>query len=110
MAIVADGHRFNQKCLNNLSCNANNYLSKSEMFLLYDYVHVVKCIRNNWLTEKCKQKYEFKGTVQTAKKNLPQLLHDAEEDEIVKLSKLDHVAVFLKPIERQKESTCLKFL
>ena len=67
VAVVAHGHRINQKYLNNLSCNANkSWLFKSKMFLPYDYVHVVKCIRSNWLAEKCGElEYELEGIVQT---------------------------------------------
>ena len=42
------------------------WLSKnSDIFLLFDYVHVVKCLRNNWLTEKAKKlQYTFNGITQ----------------------------------------------
>ena len=80
-----------------------------DTFLLYDYVHVVKCIRNNWLGEISGElKFEFEGEVMLAKWSDLQLLHEAESKTLIKLSKLNAVAVAPKPIERQKVSTCLR--
>ena len=79
------------------------------MNLLDDYVDFVICLRNKWLTEKCSElEFQFEDIVQTAKCSCLKLLHNAEADEIVKLPKLDNVAFFPKPIERQKALTCLK--
>ena len=76
-----------------------------ETFLLYDYVHIMKCIRNNWLTERCGElEYEFNGEVQIAKWSDLNLLFEAESNSFIKLSKLTEVAISPKPIERQKVS------
>ena len=50
LAIIADGHRINQKCFKMLNpdsdTNCKPWLIKSSsQFLFYEYVHVVKCIR-----------------------------------------------------------------
>ena len=75
----------------------------NDTFLLYDFVHVMKCVRNNWLTEKCGElEYEFDGVVRTARWDDLKSLYAAESHSIIKLSKLNEVAVFPKPIERQK--------
>ena len=75
----------------------------SDTFLLYDFVHVMKCIRNNWLTEKCGElQYEFDGCIQVARWEHLKMLHNAESNSLVKLSKLNEVSVSPKPIERQK--------
>ena len=80
-----------------------------ETFLLYDYVHVMKCMRNNWLTEISGElEFEFEGHVLLAKWSDLKLLHEAESNSLIKLSKLNAVAVAPKPIERQKVSTCLR--
>ena len=86
------------------------WLSKnSDIFLLLDYVHVVKCLGNNWLTEKQKSlQYTFNGVTQVAKWSDLVELKEAESNSLQKLSKLNDVAVSLKPIERQSVSICLR--
>ena len=60
ITVIADGHRTNKKCFFTWTMNSPSrlkpWLSKnSDIFLLLDYVHVVKCLGNNWLTEKTKK-------------------------------------------------------
>ena len=51
IAIIADGHRTNQKCFASFSASSGNghgvpwLNTQSNIYLLFDYVHVVKCIR-----------------------------------------------------------------
>ena len=57
---VTDNHRINQRyCkLFNLKSDheAVHPLDKERTWhLLYDTVHLFKCIRNNWLSEKCRR-------------------------------------------------------
>ena len=40
----------------------------TDMFLLFDYVHLFKCIRNNWITEKT-QELEFFMRVKRKQQN-----------------------------------------
>ena len=86
------------------------WLSKnSDIFLLFDYVHVVKCLQNNWLTEKTKRvQYTFNGGTQVAKWSDLVELKEAESNSLLKLSKLNDVSVSPKPIERQSVSICLR--
>ena len=68
-------------------------------------MHVVKCLRNNWLTEKTKRlQYTFNGVTQVAKWSDLVELKEAESNYLLKLSKLNDVAVSPKPIERQSVS------
>ena len=93
IAIVTDGHQVNQKlfrCLN--ASNDYPWQGCDSTFLLYDYVHLLKCIRNNWLTEKCGQ-LEF---------------HQSEVGNLLRLSKLTYNAVFPTPIEKQNVVFCLQ--
>ena len=75
LAIMADGHRINQKCFKMLNPDSDTkckpwLIKSSSQFLFYDYVHVVKCIRNNWLTEKTqKLRYTFNGSSEVANWN-----------------------------------------
>ena len=80
------------------------------IFLLNDTVHIIKCIRNNWLCEKSKilqYKLPSEEKIRYADwKYLEELLES--DDEIVKLSPLTKKAVFPKPLERQNVSLVLK--
>ena len=72
IAVIADGHRTNQKCFSTWAMDSPSrtkpWLRKILIFFLFDYVHVVKCLRNNWLTEKTKRlQYTFHGVTQVAK-------------------------------------------
>ena len=109
IAILSDGHSTNRKCFKKLSSPSKSWLKNdSETFLLYDYVHAVKCIRNNWLTEKTGQiQFEWQGKCYVAQWEHLKYLQKVESTSIIKISKLNEVSVSPKPIERQKVSTCL---
>ena len=84
-------------------------------FLLFDFVHLIKNIRNNWLTEKTGEiSFQSDNQSYTAKwsdlLNLYNLEHDltSKNSCIRGLSKLTDVAVRPKPVERQRVSTCLR--
>ena len=48
----------------------NPWIRKDGTFLMYDYAHVFKCKRNNWITEKCGEvKYNVDGVIQIARWN-----------------------------------------
>ena len=68
----------------------------------------MKCIRNNWLTDKCGElEYEFDGKVQIARWSDLKMLYKVECNSLIKLSKLTEVSISPKPIERQK--VCIIF-
>ena len=84
--------------------------------MLFDFVHLIKSIRNNWITEK-QEELVFKGADgadKTAKwSHLIELYEEETKTRLNNkgtrgLSLLNSVAVRPKPIERQKVSTCLK--
>ena len=111
LAVITDGHRTNQKCFKMLNPDPNKpwFTQSSNRFILFDYVHVIKCIRNNWLTEKTKQLlFKWKDSVCVAKWSDLVELQKVENNSLVKLSKLNEVAVTPKPIERQNVDTCLR--
>ena len=88
---------------------ASPWLTTAHIFLLFDYVHLLKCIRNNWLTEKVAElEFTVDGVKKVAKWDDLRKLHELECHKLVKMSKLSDVAVNPKPIERQKVSDCLK--
>ena len=85
--------------------------TKDDMFLLFDYVHLLKNIRNNWITEKIqKLSFELNCEQMNAKWSNIKKLHQLEINNLVKMSKLSQVAVRPKPIERQKYQLFYKSL
>lgn len=107
-AIICDGN--NQAFFKLLGVNAQRpWETEAGVFLLFDYVHLLKNIRNNWLTETTGElQFPHDGKVRTAKWSHLVHLMKLEQGSLVKLSDLDEVSVMPKPIERQKVSTCLK--
>ena len=64
---ITDNHKINQHyCelfeLKESHCAVHTLDNNRDWFLLYDTVHLLKCIRNNWLSEKC-LKLTFDGDV-----------------------------------------------
>ena len=57
IAIVCDGNRVNQAFFKKF-VTIFPWLTKDNLFLLFDYVHIFKNIRNNWITE-ATQELEF---------------------------------------------------
>ena len=74
-------------------------LTKQGIYLLFDFVHISRSIRNNWITEKS-QELEFSdgGVLQTSRWSDIINLFKSEENILVKPSKLTEV-FFSKPIE-----------
>ena len=115
-SIIGDGCRVNKKFFKKFkTVDKKPWLTTDGIFLLFDYVHLIKCIRNNWLTEPNGEiKFEKDGTSYTAKWDDLLNLFELEEAErevgsgIRGLSKLTEVSVKPKPIERQRVETCLR--
>lgn len=108
--LICDNNRVNQRFFKLMEpVNDKPWLSKNGVFLLFDYVHLLKSIRNNWITDKLKElDFVEEGVLKRAKWAHLEQLFKAERNSVLKLSKLNEVAVYPKPIERQKVSTCLK--
>ena len=55
VAILCDNNKVNQRFYQLFNVVPDKpWLAVDGTFLLYDYVHIWKNVRNNWLTEKCK--------------------------------------------------------
>ena len=78
----------------------------NSVYLFSDYVHLMKSIRNDWITEMLQELSYDDG--RTAKLEYIKILYEKEKNTIVKLSKLTETAVSPKPIEHQNVSLCLK--
>jgi len=107
-AIICDNNRVNQSFFKMFNGNVP-WQSKDNVFLLFDFVHLIKSVRNNWITEKTKKLifYEDNEPKVASWSHLENLLR-YEKQNIVKMSNLTDVAVYPSPVERQKVSFCLK--
>lgn len=108
-AIICDGNRVNQSLFKKIQGTQVPWKTDNGIYLLYDYVHIMKNIRNNWITEKTQElECIINGEKFVAKWSDIKDLHQKESNQIVHMSRLTDVAVYPKPIERQKVSFCLK--
>ena len=55
--IISDNNRVNQAFFASFD-RVKPWLTKQGIYLLFDFVHIIKSIRNNWITEKT-QELEF---------------------------------------------------
>lgn len=114
VAVIMDNNKVNQVSIISMShelpflCSTASH--EEPFYLLNDTVHILKCIRNNWLTEKT-QELEFRlpneDITRVARwRHLLDLL--SVDHALVKLSPLTEKAVRPKPIERQNVNLVLK--
>ena len=83
--------------------------TEGNVCLLFDFVHIVKSIRNNWITEKTGElELNYRGENYVANWDQIRKFQKLEDGNLVKMLKLTYVGANLKPIERQKVDTCLK--
>jgi hypothetical protein len=107
-SIICDNNRVNQAFFKKFDL-ASPWKTVDGIFLLFDFVHILKSIRNNWLTEKTGEiEFEVKGETLVAKWEHIRRLQKLEDEQLVKMSKLSFVAANPKPVERQKVDTCLR--
>ena len=67
VAILCDNNKVNKRLFGMFNL-CNTWRTNDNIFLLYDFVHLIKSICNNWLTEKCQELYfTYKGASRTSK-------------------------------------------
>ena len=106
----------NQKLLKLFTTvTGKQWLTTSDMFLLFDSEHLVKNIRNNWLTEATSElSFKFDDEKFSTKwSDLVQLYKLEEQSElnesgVAGLSRLREIAITPKPVERQRVDICLR--
>ena len=107
-AIICDGNRTNQSFFKrHKMIPEKTWLTEDGKYLLFDNPHILKWIRNLWLTEKTGElEYNDNGVKRTARcldiKRLHQLESKQNGGNIVKMSMLDDVSVYPRQIERKK--------
>ena len=85
------------------------WLTEDNKHLLFDYVHLLKNIRNLWQTEKTGELiFDDDGVRWVAKWVHLKQLYNFESERVVKLSDLNEISIAPKPIERQQVSICLR--
>ena len=109
---ITDNHKINQLYCKSFvregecSAKAKHPLDeRRNWFLLFDTVHLLKCIRNNWLTEKCQTlTLDHKtGLFSDVKK-----LYECEKNSILKTSPLTRASVFPSKLQLQNVQHVLK--
>ena len=74
----------------------------SYAFLVFDYVHVFKNIRNNWITVQNKElSFSKDGKTYIAKWKDIEALYFEDRQNIIRLTKITYTAVYPKPLQRQ---------
>ena len=101
---VTDNHKINQKYCTifnkKSSFEAEHPLDKNRSwFLLFDTVHLLKCIRNNWYSEKTK-KLTLDGTTVGNFRDVQQL-YEKEKNNILKSTPLTSSAVYPTTLQLQ---------
>ena len=109
-AVICDGNINNQAFPRLFDTDPEQpWLTNGGIYLLYDFVHLLKNIRNNWLTEKMEElAFYERGMKKVASWSHLVELYKLEAEGLVKMSKLTEVSVYPKPIERQSVATCLR--
>ena len=118
---MANNLRVNQACFNlykeilgstdNFSCKhpvENEELEK--IYLLYDHIHLLKSIYNNWQTEKM-QKLKFTHPIKnkevTAHRSDLIAIYKIENDSLCKLAKLNEATIYSTNFKKQKVTLVL---
>ena len=94
-SLICDNNRTNQKFVKSFPTLPNKpWLTTDGLFMLFDYVHMTKSIRNNWLTDKLGELvFEDNNIQKTAKWSHLVKLYQLESQSLLKLSKLNEIAV-----------------
>ena len=80
-AVISDANRTNEACFEKYNTiEGKLWLTVEGTYLLYDFVHLIKNIRNLWLTEKTTQfKFENQGKENIADFQHVRALYKCEE-------------------------------
>ena len=80
-----------------------------QLYLIYDPVHLLKNIRNSWITESTKTlAFQHEGSTKLAHWSDLVQLHEHEQNTILKLSALTQNAVMPNNLQKQKVSLALQ--
>lgn len=118
--VVSDNNAINSKAMSNFAENKTLSIvyphpadKTRSLFYLFDSVHLLKCIRNNWLNSKPDQELNYPefetGVDKVAAFQCLKTLHRLEHDKLLKFGySLSVKALFPSNFERQNVSLALK--
>ena len=104
VSLICDNHTTNQSFYNFLGGPGRVYIDVigCHVFLVYDYVHIFKNVRNNWITVTDQElSFLMDGKNYTARWADIKALYDEDRKTMLRLTKLTHTSVFPKPLQRQ---------
>ena len=102
ISFICDNCPLNQGVYHLLGGPGRVVMDNIEVFLMYDFVHIMKNLRNNWLTEKLQElSFMEDGTEYLARWKDIQALYEEDRNSSLRLTKLTHTSVFPKPLQRQ---------
>jgi hypothetical protein len=111
VSIICENCPLNQRLYKDLSGPGLVQLQNvgQHVYLVYDYVHIFKNIRNNWITETQQEmSFQLNGLNYTASwKDIRRLL-EIDSKTSLRMTKLTHTAVFPKVLPRQSVTTCMQ--
>lgn len=115
IGLITDGLRGNQLFMQMLNGYNDTVpwvvphplVSNSPLFIINDSVHILKNIRNNWVTEKNKF-LSLDGGETVGKWSDIENMYHKDKDSVLKLTPLTNAAVYPTPIQRQNVSLALK--
>ena len=107
-AIISDGNRVNSTCFQKYATLPEKpWVTDAGVFLLYDFVHLLKKHSQLMVEKSGELVFEDKGVLRTAKWAVLQNLYYYEMESNVKMSDLTEEAVAPKPIAWEAESILL---
>ena len=102
ISFICDNCPLNQGVYRLLGGPGKVALCGINMYLIYDYVHILKNLRNNWITERTWElSFEEDGIEYLACWRDIQALYEEDKKMPLRLTKLTHTSVFPKPLQRQ---------
>lgn len=121
ICVISDNNAINSKAMSNFSKDKNLSIvyphpfdHSRPLFFMFDSVHLLKCIRNNWLNSKPEQVLTYPdmsdfSTIRTARFQAVRKLHELEHDKLLKFGySLNVKALFPSNIEKQNVKLALK--
>ena len=94
VCIVWDGNRVNQAFFKKFETDGVPWRTKDNIYLLYDFVHLLKNICNNWIIKKTQELEFYVVNEKKLPNGLIVALHKLESNQMIKMSKLTDIAVF----------------
>ena len=102
---ITDNHKINQNYCTlfpsrSVSFKATHPLDQNRFwYLLFDPVHILKCLRNNWITEKC-NKLTIDGVIVGCFDDV-RALYATEKENILKTTLLTYASVYPSKLQLQ---------